>query len=130
MEIIRYIIWTTNFNDTNKIMDILTPHSSVIISVTDSIVCVETKLSAAKIRHYVGNEMEMACLEIDNKFIEKLMNTKFVGDEKKNFSRFLELTSVPKTINEALDLISIRGGVEHLTERELSALDRLTNKSN
>lgn len=129
MEIIRYIIWTTNFNDTNKIMDILTPHSSVIISVTDSIVCVETKLSAARIRYYVGNEMEMACLEIDNKFIEKLMNTKFVGDEKKNFSRFLELTSVPKTIDEALDLISIRGGVEYLSERELAALDKLTNKS-
>lgn len=128
MEIIRYIIWTTSFEDTNKIMETLTPHSSVVISVTDSILCVETKLSSARIRYFVGDEMEMACLEIDNKFIEKLMRTKFVADEKKNFSRFLEMTRVPNSIDEALDMINLKGGVEFLSERELSALNKLTNK--
>lgn len=129
MEIIRYIIWTTSFDDTNKIMEILTPHSSVVVSVTDAILCVETKLTAARIRYFVGDEMEMACLEIDNKFIEKLMKTKFLDDEKKNFSRFLEMTRVPISIDEALDMINLKGGVEFLSERELSALDKLTNKS-
>jgi hypothetical protein len=128
MEIIRYIIWTTSFEDTNKIMETLTPHSSVVVSVTDSILCVETKLSAARIRYFVGDEMEMACLEIDNKFIEKLMKTKFVADEKKNFSRFLEMTRVPNSIDEALDIINLKGGIEFLSEREISALDKLTNK--
>ncbi len=129
MEIIRYIIWTTSFDDTNKIMEILTPHSSVVVSVTDAILCVETKLTSARIRYFVGDEMEMACLEIDNKFIEKLMKTKFLDDEKKNFSRFLEMTRVPISIDEALDMINLKGGVEFLSERELSALDKLTNKS-
>lgn len=129
MEIIRYIIWTTSFEDTNKIMEILTPHSSVVVSVTDSILCVETKLSASRIRYFVGDEMEMACLEIDNKFVEKLMKTKFVADEKKNFSRFLEMTRVPNSIDEGLDMINLKGGVEFLSERELSALNKLTKKS-
>jgi hypothetical protein len=130
MEIIRYIIWTTNFEDTNKIMGILTPHSSVIVSVTDAILCVETKLSVARIRYFVGDEMEMACLEIDNNFVEKLMKTKFVAEEKKNFSRFLTMTMVPNSIDEALDLINVKGGIEFLSERELLALDKLTNKPN
>lgn len=128
MEIIRYIIWTTNFDDTNKVMEILTPHSSVIVSITDSILCLETKISAARIRYYLGDDMEMACIEIDNKFIDKLMTKKLVDDERKNFTRFLEMTRVPNTINEALDLINKRGGIEYLLERELLALNKLTNK--
>lgn len=128
MEIIRYIIWTTNFDDTNKVMEILTPYSSVIVSITDSIICIETKITAAKIRHYLGDEMEMACIEIDAKFIDKLMTKKFLEDEQKNFKRFLEMTSIPYSINEALDLINKRGGIEYLLERELLALNKLTNK--
>jgi hypothetical protein len=128
MEIIRYIIWTTSFNDTNKIMKILTPHSSVIISVSDAILCVETKLSQSRIRYFLGDEMEMACVEIDNKFIEKLMRTKFVEEEKKNFTRFIEMTKIPNSIDEALDLINLKGGIEFLSERELLSLDKLTNK--
>ena len=57
------------------------------------------------------------------------MDTKFVADEKKNFIRFLERTKVPNSIDAALDLINAKGGLEHLNERELAALDRLTNKS-
>ena len=128
MGISRYIIWTTSFEDTNKIMEILVPHSSLIVSVTDSILCVESTLTPARIRGYVGDDVEMACLEIDDKFITKLMKTKFKEDEKKNFSRFLNLTKTPTTIDEALDLINDRGGVEYLSEREIAALDRLTNK--
>ena len=128
MEIIRYIIWTTSFEDTNKIMEILTPHSSVIVSISDAMICIESKISVARIRYYVGDDIEMACLEMDIKFIDKLMSTKFVADEKKNFARFLEMTKIPLTIDEALDLINLKGGVDSLTERELNALDRLTNK--
>ena len=128
MGISRYIIWTTSFEDTNAIMEILNPHSSIIVSVTDSILCVESTLTPARIRGYVGDDMEMACLEIDDKFITKLMKTKFKEDEKKNFSRFLNLTKTPTSIDEALDLINHRGGLEYLSERELAALDRLTNK--
>jgi len=128
MEITRYIIWTTSFEDTNTVMDILEPHSSVVISVTEAILCIETTLTPARIRGYVGDEMEMACLEIDEKFINKLMKTKFKAEEKKNFARFLNLTKAPSTIDEALDLINERGGVEYLSEREVAALDRLTNK--
>lgn len=109
-------------------MEILVPHSSLIVSVTDSILCVESTLTPARIRGYVGDDVEMACLEIDDKFITKLMKTKFKEDEKKNFSRFLNLTKTPTTIDEALDLINDRGGVEYLSEREIAALDRLTNK--
>ncbi len=130
MNITRYIIWTTCFEDTNKIMEILTPHSSVIVSISEAMVCVEARLTAARIRHYVGDEMEMACLEMDVKFIEKLMSTKFVAEEKKNFVRFLEMTKVPTTIDEALDLINSKGGLEFLLEREVAALDRLTNNTN
>ena len=129
MEISRYIIWTTSFEDTSTIMEALNPHSSIIISVTDAILCVESTLTPAKIRGLVGDEMEMACLEIDEKFITKLMKTKFKEEEKKNFGRFLNLTKAPATIDEALDLINERGGVEYLNEREIAALDRLTNKS-
>lgn len=124
----RYIIWTTNFTDTNIVMETLTPHASVILTVTDKILCLETKLTAAKIKGYVGKEMEMACVEIEENFIQKLMKTKFNSDEKKNFSRFLRLTEVPKTIDDALDLINTRGGIEFLSEREIIALDKLTNK--
>jgi len=129
MEITRYIIWTTSFEDTNKIMDILSPHSSVVVSVTEAILCVETGLTPARIRGYVGDEVEMACLEIDEKFINKLMKTKFKEDERKNFSRFLELTKTPTTIDDALDLINERGGLEYLSDRELIALNKLTNNN-
>ena len=109
-------------------MEILNPHSSIIISVTDSILCVESTLTPARIKGYVGDDMEMACLEIDDNFITKLMKTKFKEGEQKSFSRFLRLTDTPKTIDEALDLINYRGGLEYLSEREIAALDRLTNK--
>lgn len=128
MGITRYIIWTTSFEDTNSIMETLTPHSSVVVSITEAILCVETTLTAGRIRGYVGDEMEMACLEIDERFVEKLMKTKFLKEERKNFKRFLEMTRVPTSINEALDLINERGGVEFLTDREKEALDKLTNK--
>lgn len=127
MGITRYIIWTTSYEDTNEIMEILNPHSSVVVSVTDVILCVETTLTAGRIRGYVGDGMEMACLEIDAKFIKKLMETKFVESERKNFRRFLTMTKVPESINEALDLINERGGVDLLSEREMAALNRLTN---
>lgn len=130
MGITRYIIWTTSFEDTNKIMDILSPHSSIVVSISEAMLCVETTLSTSRIRGYVGDDMEMACLEITENFIKKLMNTKFKKEEKKNFNRFLGLTKTPETIDEALDLINERGGVEFLNEREISALDRLTNKPN
>ena len=128
MEITRYIIWATTTKDTDEIMETLTPHSSVIVSVTDVIVCVETTLTVANIRNHVGNDMEMACVEMSDSFINKLLKTKFVEEEQKNFKRFLNLTKAPKSINEGLDLINERGGVEYLTDREISALDRLTNK--
>ena len=57
------------------------------------------------------------------------MTTKFQEEERKNFNRFLELTKVPKTIDEALDLINEKGGVDFLSAREKYALDQLTNKS-
>jgi hypothetical protein len=129
MELMRYIIWTTSFEDTNIVMDILKPHSSVVVSISDVIVCVETKLTMARIRNYVGDEMEMACLEMDDKFINRLQTKKFLKEEKKNFERFLSMTFVPTSINEALDLINERGGVEFLTDRERDALDKMTNKS-
>jgi len=109
-------------------MDTLNAHSSIIVSISDMMICVETKLTTARIRGYVGDAMEMACLEMDESFISRLQSKKFKEEEKKNFARFLELTKVPKSIDDALDLISERGGVEYLTEREIIALDRLTNK--
>ena len=129
MGIARYIIWTTSYEDTNEIMETLKPHSSVVVSVTDVILCVETTLTAGRIRGYVGDNMEMACLEIDAKFIKKLMETKFIESERKNFRRFLTMTKVPESINEALDLINERGGVDLLSEREMAALNRLTDNS-
>lgn len=127
MTLTRYIIWTTSFKDTNTIMDILTEHCGVIVSITDLIICVETRETPAKIRSLVGDEMEMACIEIDDKFIKKLLKTKFQKEERKNFERFLDLTWAPNSIDEALDLINERGGIEYLLEREVNALDRLTN---
>ena len=129
MEITRYIIWTTSLDDTYNVMNILDQYSSLIVSITGVIVCVETDLTSAKIRAYLGDEMEIACVPITQKFIDKLMTTKFKEEERKNFNRFLELTKVPTTIDEALDLISERGGVEFLSAREKYALDQLTNKS-
>lgn len=128
MEITRFIIWTTNIKDTKKLVEILDPKSSIIVSISDRMVCIEAKLTTELIRKFIGPEMEMACLEMKPKFIEKLLRTKFVQDEKKNFIKFLELTKVPLTIDEALDLINERGGVEFLSERELSTLNKLTNK--
>lgn len=128
MRITRYIIWTTNIEDTNKLVELLGPKSTIIVSISDRMVCIEAKLTSDLIREFVGPEMEMACLEMKPKFIEKLLMTKFVQDEKKNFINFLELTKVPSTIDEALDLINTKGGVEFLSERELAALDTLTNK--
>jgi len=109
-------------------MGILSSHSRVTILVTDSILCVETTLTPAKIRAYVGNDLEMACLEMDDKFIAKLMKTKFKEDEKKNFRKFIKLTKLPSSIDEGLDLINERGGIKFLTDREVATLDRLTNK--
>jgi hypothetical protein len=91
---------------------------------------VETKLTTGDIRNLVGDETEIACIELTEIFTNKLLNTKFIKEEQKNFRRFLSLTSVPTTIDEGLDLISERGGVDYLTEREIEALNRLTNKSN
>ena len=108
-------------------MDILEPHCSMVVSITGVIVCVETDISVAKIRAYLGDEMEVAVVLITQEFIQKLMTTKFKTEERKNFSRFLELTKVPETINDALDLISERGGVEFLSVREKYALDQLTS---
>jgi hypothetical protein len=128
MEINRYIIWTVDFKSTNEIMDILTSYSSVIISITDMIICVETTLTQGKIRSYVGDEMEMACVEMTEPFITRLLHTKFIEEEQKNFRRFLHLTKVPKDIDECLDLINERGGIKFLQARELEVLYRLTNK--
>lgn len=130
MDLSRYIIWTTSFNDTNFMMDLLKDHCTVMVSISDTIVCVETEITSSKIRELVGDDFEMACLEMDDKFIDRLLTKKFLADEKKNFYRFLEMTKVPTTINEALDLISERGGVQFLSERERQALDKMTNKSN
>jgi len=130
MEIIRYIIWTGNINDSDIVMETLESECSLIVSITDVIVCIETKLTTADIRKRVGDETEIACIELTETFTNKLLNTKFIEEEQKNFRRFLNLTRVPKTINEGLDLISERGGLDYLTEREIEALDRLTNKSN
>lgn len=127
MELTRYIIWTTSLEDTNTVMDVLDLHSSLIVTITGLIVCVETDLTSARIRVYLGDEMEVVCVPITKKFIDKLMTTKFKEEERRNFSRFLELTKVPETIDEALDLISERGGVEFLSAREKYALDQLTN---
>lgn len=129
MGLTRYIIWTTSFKDTNTIMDILTKYCDVIVSITDLIICIETKVTPARIRSLVGDNMEMACLEIDDKFIKKLLKTKFKKEERKNFERFLDLTWSPTSIDEALDLINERGGVEYLLEREVNALDKLTNNT-
>jgi len=129
MELTRYIIWTTSLEDTTQVLDILDPHSSLIVSITGVIVCLETDLSMARIRAYLGDEMEVALVPITESFIKKLMTTKFLEEERKNFSRFLELTKVPKTIDEALDLINEKGGVEFLSAREKYALDQLTKKS-
>lgn len=128
MEIIRYIIWTGNIEDSDIVMETLESECSLIVSITDVIVCVETKLTTADIRNRVGDETEIACIELTEIFTNKLLNTKFIEEEQKNFRRFLNLTRVPKTINEGLDLISERGGVDFLTEREIEALDKLTNK--
>lgn len=130
MSLTRYIIWTTSFEDTNTLIDLLQDDCTVIVTISDSIVCIETKITPAKIRGRVGDDFEMACLEMDEKFVNRLLTKKFLSDEKKNFTRFLEMTRVPSTINEALDLISERGGVEFLSERERQALDRMTNKAN
>lgn len=128
MTLTRYIIWTGSFEDTNAIMEILKPHSTVLVSVSDKIICVETELTNAKIKKEVGDEFEMACLEMNEDFVNRLLSKKFLAEEKKNFYRFLQMTKVPKTIDEALDLINERGGVQFLTPREIQALDRLTNK--
>ena len=77
MEITRYIIWTTASEDTNEIMSILKPHSSIIISISDVMVCIESTLTNGKIRAYLGDDMEMACIELTDKFIKTLVNTKF-----------------------------------------------------
>jgi len=127
MKLNRYIIWTTTTDNTKVIMDILEPHCSMVVSITGVIVCLETDISAARIRAYLGDEMKIAVVLITNEFIKKLMNDKFKTEERKNFNRFLELTKVPETIDEALDLISERGGVEFLSAREKYALDQLTN---
>jgi hypothetical protein len=110
-------------------MSILKPHSSIIISISDVMVCIESTLTNGKIRAYLGDDMEMACIELTDKFIKTLVNTKFKKSEKKNFGRFLNLTKTPVSIDEGLDLINERGGIEFLSEREVAALDRLTNKS-
>tara|TARA_R110000787_G_scaffold158984_1_gene272805 strand:- start:219 stop:554 length:336 start_codon:yes stop_codon:yes gene_type:complete len=108
----------------------LTSECNVIVAITDVIICVETKLTTGDIRNIVGDETEIACIELSETFTNKLLNTKFIKEEQNNFRRFLSLTSVPTTIDEGLDLISERGGVDYLTEREIEALNKLTNKSN
>lgn len=128
MDIARYIIWTTSLSDTSKAMDTLSPHSTVVVSISDTILCLETELTTSRIRSYLGDDLEMACIEIDDQFIKKLMKTKFKLEEKKNFSRFLNLTKIPETIDEALDLINERGGLEFLNSRERMALDKLYSK--
>jgi hypothetical protein len=130
MKLTRYIIWTTNIDDTNFLMKLIEPQCSVVVSISKSILCVETEITPIKVREMVGDEFEMACLEMDEQFINRLLAKKFLEDEKKNFFKFLEMTKTPSTIDEALDLINERGGVEFLTRRERQALDKMTNKSN
>jgi hypothetical protein len=128
MEINRYIIWTTSLEDTNLAAVILKEHTTVIKSISNNMFCIETKLTSNTIRDYLGYEMEMVCVVLDEIFINKLINTAFKKEEKNNFIEFLNLTKTPNTIDDILDLINERGGVECLSEREVSALDRLTNK--
>jgi len=129
MEINRYIIWTTSLEDTNLAAVILKEHTTVIKSISNNMFCIETKLTSNTIRDYLGYEMEMVCVVLDEIFINKLINTAFKKEEKNNFIEFLNLTKTPNTIDEILDLINERGSVESLSEREVAALDRLTNKS-
>lgn len=128
MDITRYIIWTTSTKNTMEIMRILDEYCEFIVSINEIIICVETNLTQANIRAYLGDEMEIAVIPITESFIAKLMTNKFKEDERKNFNRFLELTKVPTSINDALDLINDRGGLEFLTPREKQALEQLTKK--
>ena len=124
---IRYIIWTTTNQESIELRELLKPKSSIILPINDVITCIETKITQREIRGSVGEDMEIACLEVDEKFIRDLLTKSPLPKERKNFLEFLRMTKTPRTINEALDLINDRGGLEFLNERELHALDRLTS---
>ena len=129
MGLMRYIIWSVSLKDNLRIMDRITPQSDVILLISNSMLCVETRLNCESIRTLVGDHMEMACVELDDNLINKLLKTRFLESERNNLYKFLNMTKVPKTIDDALDLINMRGGVEYLRERELEALDKLTNNA-
>lgn len=130
MKLTKYIIWTTKLEDTNIIMALVKDDCDIMMTISDTILCVESQLTPSNIREKIGDNMEMACLEMDDNFINRLLTKKFLANEKKNFFRFLEMTKAPTTINEALDLISERGGLKFLNQRERQALDNLTKNSN
>jgi len=129
MELTRYIIWSMSLRDNLKIMDRISLQSDVILLISNSMLCVETRLNCASIRLLVGDGMEMACVELDDTLINKLLATKFLESERKNLYKFLNMTKTPRTIDDALDLINMKGGVEYLSEREIEALDKLTNNN-
>lgn len=129
MGLTRYIIWSMSLRDNLKILDRISPQSEVVLVISNSMLCVETRLNCESIRTLVGNSMEMACVELDDNLINKLLTTKFLESERNNLYKFLNMTKVPKTIDDALDLINLRGGVEYLSDREIDALDKLTNNT-
>lgn len=128
MTLTRYIIWVTCLEDKNMVLNTLKVYSDITLSISDTILCIETDLTTAKIRGIVGDDLEMACVEMDDKFIEKIQRKKLKDSERVNLLKFLELTRGITTIDEGLDLISERGGLKYLTDKEIKALDRLTNK--
>jgi hypothetical protein len=121
----RFIIWTTDLKSNNIISKSLESYSTISLIISDTIICVETDLSGHDIRDNIDSDIEIACIELDDDFINKLSKTKLNILEKTNFNNFIELTYTPKSIDEALDLIILRGGINNLHQREVECLDTL-----
>tara|TARA_R110000851_G_scaffold323413_1_gene490090 strand:+ start:75 stop:467 length:393 start_codon:yes stop_codon:yes gene_type:complete len=124
----RFIIWTIDLETSTSVINSIKDFSTTTILVSDSIVCIETELTNHEIESKIDPNIEIGCVELDIKLIKKLVNSKFKPKEKVKFDEFMTLTFKPNTINEFLDLILSKGGVDNLHQREVEGLDALTNK--
>jgi len=127
MSLKRFIIWIPSLGVVDNLIEALNEYSVTTEIISDHIFCIETTLSDSDIESKIDPSIEISCVELDTDFLHTLSKTKFNQKERRNLNRFIKITKSPTSIDEVLDLIISKGGVEHLHPRELETLNNLTN---
>ena len=122
----RYIIWTIDSINLNMIINTISYMCDTLEIISHQVLCIEIQLDEDDVV-LILEDIPITILEIKENTMKKLEGT-FIGEDYINVQKFLNKTRTPETIDEVLDIISVKGSVCALNSREYYALHRLTKE--